>query len=265
MGKMDDPEKTDNTLTDDDQDERNTKPKVARYAEGIFCIVYLIFIAAIVLTAFWKYSITPTGLRHSKLRLKFSFAFFMGMLLLIGDGFHLVPRIIVAFRGNMWKKNVFLGIGNILSSITMTFFYNLLLMMGDSIEYSGAEFNLVLETAIKILTIIRVIIVLLPMNKWFSEEGSRTWAIIRNSVFSLIGILTVFGLCTVIRNAYMMPGEFYMSLILLTILSFVFYLPVAINGKKNPKLGMLMMPKSICYMAMMSIIVFWPMLLSYGW
>ncbi|MBQ8084638.1 MAG: hypothetical protein IJ232_00855 [Lachnospiraceae bacterium] len=33
-----------------------------------------------------------------------------------------------------------------------------------------------------------------------------------------------------------------------------FYLPVAIKGKENPKLGMLMIPKTICYMWMMGVI-----------
>jgi hypothetical protein len=32
---------------------------------------------------------------------------------------------------------------------------------------------------------------------------------------------------------------------------------VAINGKKNPKLGMLMIPKTICYMIMLGVIAFW--------
>ncbi|MBO6166172.1 MAG: hypothetical protein J6O17_07405 [Eubacterium sp.] len=74
----------------------------------------------------------------------------------------------------------------------------------------------------------------------------------------MIGILAIIGLFNVMANAYTMPAYFYVIIILLIIFSFAFYLPVAIDGKRNPKLGMLMIPKTLCYMAMMGLIVFWP-------
>ncbi len=238
--------------------EKTEKPKAARYAEGIFCIVYLLFMIVVTYTAYKEYDRIADDemfLRHS---LRFGFAYMMGMLLIIGDGFHLIPRIIIAFRGSMWKQHIFLGMGNMISSITMTFFYNLILMLGDSVEFNETEYNWNIEKAILILTIIRVIVLLMPMNKWYTEEGSRTWSKIRNSFFVLIGILTIIGLTQVSANCYTMPVHFYLIIIILIILSFAFYLPVAIDGKKNPKLGVLMMPKTLCYMAMMGIIVFWP-------
>ena len=236
----------------------NTKPKAARYAEGIFCIVYLLFVITIVCVSYKEYDRIAGDMNLHRQSLRFSFAFMMALLLLIGDGFHLVPRVIVAFRGSMRKQDLFLGLGNLISSVTMTFFYNVLLKMGDSVEYHESKYNMGIEKAILVFTIIRVCILLLPMNRWFSKEGSKTWAIIRNVFFVMIGVLTVVGFFRVIAYASTMPSTFYMIIIAMVILSFAFYLPVAIFGKENPKLGMLMMPKTLCYMAMLGIIVFWP-------
>ena len=211
--------------------EVDSKPKVARYAEGIFCIVYLIFVVTIVCVSYKEYDRIAGDMNLHRQSLRFSFAFMMALLLLIGDGFHLV---------------------------TMTFFYNVLLKMGDSVEYHESKYNMGIEKAILVFTIIRVCILLLPMNNWFSKEGSKTWAIIRNVFFVMIGVLTVVGFFRVIAYASTMPSTFYMIIIAMVILSFAFYLPVAIFGKENPKLGMLMMPKTLCYMAMLGIIVFWP-------
>lgn len=258
---MEDEKSVNSTIEENDKSEygiRYEKPKAARYAEGIFCIVYLLFMIIVTYIGYRKYDRIADDQMLLRVSLRFGFAYMMGILLIIGDGFHLIPRIIIAFRGSMWKQHIFLGMGNLISSITITFFYNLILMLGDSVEFKETEYNYDIEKAILILTIIRFFVLLLPMNKWYTEEGSRKWAKIRNSFFVLIGILTIIGLAQVSANCYTMPVHFYLIIIILIILSFGFYLPVAIDGKKNPKLGMLMIPKTLCYMAMMGLIVFWP-------
>jgi hypothetical protein len=238
----------------------NIIPRAARYGEGTFCIIYLMFVIAIAVytSALYKgYSSLGEDVIFPAIGYRYGFGFMLAVLLGIGDAFHLIPRIIVCFKGSMWKQDFFLGLGSLISSITMTFFYNILIMLGDSLEYNELEYNYGIEEAILYLTIIRFLILLLPMNKWYTKEGSRKWAVIRNVPFIIIGILTVIGFLNVISNAYTMPAAFYMIIIVTVILSFIFYLPVAINGKKNPKLGMLMIPKTICYMIMLGVIAFW--------
>ena len=82
-------------------------------------------------------------------------------------------------------------------------------------------------------------------------------AVLRNIPFVFIGVLTVFGFLTISGHANNYPSSFYMIIVLMVILSFVFYLPVALHGKENPKLGMLMIPKTICYMILLSLICFY--------
>ena len=231
-------------------------PLGARLGEGIFCIVYLIYVIVILCIMKYKASHVPIFDGYSY-NYAYDFGFMLAFLLLIGDSFHLVPRILVCFKGSIWKQDVFLGIGSLLSSITMTLYYNVLMAMGDTLEYHESMYNLSVEEAMLVLTAIRIVLLLFPQNKWFTREPARKWAIIRNVPFVLIGLLTVYGFIKVISYAYNMSITFYVILIITVILSFAFYLPVAILAKEKPKLGMLMIPKTICYMVMLGVICFY--------
>ena len=233
----------------------NEKPKAARYGEGAFCVIYLVFIltAAIIMRLGAKQLYNPDTV--SLPYLKLSFGFMLAILLGGGDAFHLIPRIIFNFKGSLPKKNFLFGLGNLVSSITMTVFYDILMSMGDSLEYHESMYNLGIENAILILTIIRIILLLFPQNKWYSGEENVRWAIIRNVPFALIGILTIVGYINVIHHRMNYPLSMYVQIIIAVALSFSFYLPVAIKGKSNPKLGMLMIPKTICYMWLITLIM----------
>ena len=82
------------------------------------------------------------------------------------------------------------------------------------------------------------------------------WAWIRNLPFVLIGIFTVIGYVRVIDHAMNYGTGIYIQIILAVILSFLTYLPVAVYGKLRPKLGMLMIPKTLCYVWILAVITF---------
>ena len=237
----------------------NAKPLGARLGEAGFCICYLVFVLIVAIFMHNKEVSLFAESGPSPDYYRYGFGFLMAALLGGGDAFHLIPRIIVNIRGDMWKKQTFLGAGNLISSITMTLFYNILIAMGDSMEYSPTEYNYEIEKAILVLTTARIILLLFPQNKWYSEEPVRKWAIIRNVPFAIIGLLTLVGLFNVISHANNYPAAFYVNIMIAVLLSFAFYLPVAILGKEKPKLGMLMIPKTMCYIWMMAVITFWPM------
>ena len=242
---------------------KDKRPKGARYGEAFFCLFYLLFMVGMIIIMKIRYDAVYTvgqvdfndpGRMDAH---RFTFGIMLAFLLVFGDCFHLIPRIVYDFKGKLKKKDFMFGIGSLVSSITMTFFYNILIGFADSMEYRGLEYNMFIEKGILALTIIRVVILLLPWNRWFSSEPNVKWAVIRNIPFVLIGILTVCGLINVIRHARIYPVGFYKTMIVCIILSFLFYLPVAILGKKYPKLGMLMVPKTICYMVLIYAICFY--------
>jgi hypothetical protein len=194
------------------------KLSIRQKFEIAFEIFYLSFAAIAAVVLFYKHDYT------------FAVAV---LFLLFGDSFHIIPRILRTVRGGYKKA---LGIGNAVTSVTITIFYVLL--------YLGVNSGVI--TAVIIFAIIRIILCLLPQNEWTSKNPPLSWAIIRNIPFVIIGVMTAVS-C------------FFHNLVavgVLILLSFLFYLPVVMWAKKKPKLGMLMLPKTAAYIAILAILAF---------
>ena len=124
-------------------------------------------------------------------------------------------------------------------------------------EFTRISFNFLVELGILLLTVVRIVILLFPQNKWFKNEPAPKWAVARNVPFALIGLLTIIGFINIMANNVNYPGLFYLIILACVLGSFIFYMPVALKGKENPKLGMLMIPKTVCYIVMVAVITFW--------
>ena len=201
-----------------------------KYGESLFDIAYLIFAIA-------------TGVIVLS-RCKDKVGKLMGTAALVlgcGDAFHLVPRVMNYFVQadfTMW-----LGIGKMVTSITMTLFYLMLLYLNR--ELSGKD-NRVLQRTVVVLTVCRIFLCLLPGNRWMTNDGTMLWAVLRNVPFIIIGILAVIAFYRS-RN----DNVHFKNMWIYIILSFAFYIPVAVGAGIVPMLGMLMLPKTICYVLML--------------
>ncbi|MBR1599741.1 MAG: hypothetical protein IJ661_12635 [Lachnospiraceae bacterium] len=257
------------------EQEKKQKPFGARMGEASFCIIYLIYIFVVAYNLWGKYKMSDTidyiGTWYVS-HMRYLSGFVMSMLLGCGDAFHLVPRIIVNIKGEIKNQEFYLGLGNLISSITMTVFYlvmvNMIKLCTAGMASGGVISNgFVVVTALFVA--VRIILCLFPQNRWFTKEGNKRWAVIRNAPFIVVGVMAVIALIIAVASASsdvlnvtssaippvaFIGKSFYIQIMIATILSFAFYLPVAIKGKENPKLGMLMMPKTICYMWMMGVI-----------
>lgn len=212
--------------------ERN---KTVNITETVFNILYLTTIAICAVLLFM-----------SKEQFKL-IAAFCAALLFVGDAFHLVPRI-AAMHSSKKDFTAAMGMGKLITSIGMTLFYLGLIFVAKAFygfENIGA-LNLVIIFGI-ILAACRTILCLMPQNKW--KEGGNSFGIYRNIPFVLLGLLAA---ALYFYGAIKFGGD--MSAVwILILLSFAFYLPVVLYGAKRPKLGMLMLPKSIAYAAIVII------------
>ena len=201
-----------------------------KYGESIFDILYLLF----------AISAGTVILRKSKDQT----SRMMGLAALIlgcGDAFHLVPRVLNYFLDA--DMTAALGIGKLVTSMTMTVFYVLLAEIWTgvyTVPLSGKMRGLILG-----LSALRIILCLLPQNGWLENSSDMTWGIIRNVPFVILGGI-------VCRLYYQKKSENrtmrWMWLYIL--LSFLFYIPVAAAAGLVPMLGMLMLPKTVCYILM---------------
>ena len=203
-----------------------------KYGESAFDILYLLFAitsGCIILRR--------AGNRTEK---------YMGLAALIlgcGDAFHLIPRVMNYFSDADFTAA--LGIGKLITSISMTVFYFLLykIWMGCYRMREKHSFTVLLW----ILVIIRIVLCLLPQNGWLENSADLVWGTIRNIPFVLIGAAVCF-LYFQKRREY----RVFRYLWLYILLSFLFYIPVAVGAGLLPMLGMLMLPKTICYIFMIA-------------
>ena len=169
----------------------------------------------------------------------------MALVLGGGDACHLVPRIYFLWQNGIVKKSPFLGAGKFITSITMTVFY--LMLYKIYFLYYGVKEDITFTGLLYILAGLRMILCLLPQNRWLTEDGEIRWKIYRNIPFIFIGFL-VFYLFFALPLEQ--AGVFhYMWLAIF--LSYACYLPVVLGAHKYPKLGMLMLPKTCAYIWML--------------
>ncbi len=169
----------------------------------------------------------------------------MALVLVAGDAFHLVPRMIVIKTGREEQMRQALGRGKQITSITMSLFYVFLWQIG--LLVFSPDGIIVWSIIVYILAAARIILCLLPQNMWEERFSPSGWGIWRNIPFFLQGG-AVAGLYFLNRSIAPSLGLIWLAILL----SFVFYVPVVFWSKKKPRIGMLMLPKTCCYLWMLA-------------
>jgi len=207
-----------------------------KYGESIFDILYLLFAITTGIVIMIK--------RKDDIgRLMGSAALILG----IGDAFHLVPRVLNYFVDK--DLTIALGFGKLVTSVTMTIFYILLFFLHTKLfEWKNRKDKNSVMLSLMFLLACRIILCIPPQNCWFTKESSVLWGILRNIPFVAIGVLIV-----IIYFKNRNDNKNFKRLWLYVTLSFLFYIPVATIVSLIPMIGMLMLPKTVCYVLILII------------
>lgn len=204
-------------------------PRVFGYVEVVFNVLYLFLALACGFHILANASVQAQRLAGA-----------MAFLLAAGDMFHLVPRIALVITGDQERLRKALGLGKLITSVTMTVFYMLLWHIGILLfSPSGRDWS----AAIYILGLLRIALCLLKYNRWYDEAPPVNWAVYRNLPFLLLG-----AAAAVLYGSHMHSLPALKWMWLAVTLSFAFYVPVVLWANKNRKLGMLMLPKTCMYL-----------------
>ena len=199
---------------------------MGKMMEALFCIFYIVFVLIVG-------CLTVVKGKSKKEYLLFGI---MALVLVSGDSFHLVPRILVAFNF-AGDYHVSLGIGKLVTSITMTFFY-LIMYYVYSLRYDYK--NKVMGISMIVLTVLRIALCLFPQNDW-TGAAPVIWGIYRNIPFTIMGIIMI-----VLFFKQRSDKAFKWMWLAIT-LSYAFYIPVVLWADVSPMIGMLMLPKTCMY------------------
>lgn len=166
----------------------------------------------------------------------------MAILLGAGDSFHLVPRMVALWTTGLEANAAALGIGKLITSITMTIFYLILYYIW--IERYQIKNHKPLTITMWVLTAARIALCALPQNDWLAYDQPLFYGILRNIPFAIMGILIIILFA---RENKRTRDPIFRFMPLAIALSFGFYIPVVLFGSTIPLLGMLMIPKTLAY------------------
>lgn len=218
------------------------KPFGMRVGESVFCIGYLAFALAAALVFFAR-----RGGEHGGLA---GVCATMTLLLGCGDAFHLVPRIVANVRGaardddERLRRQRWIGLGNLVSSVTMTAFY-VPLFDAAALAYGASvpQPPHAIRALLVVFAAVRIALCLFPQNRWFDGGGSP-WNLYRNLPFVAMGFVTA---------SYLLVWYRAWLLSALVTASFACYMAVVLLAPKRPVMGMLMIPKTVCYIWMLAL------------
>ena len=180
--------------------------------------------------------------RRSAGRRQYRLFGWMAVVLGAGDAFHLVPRAVALCTTGLENYTAALGLGKWITSVTMTVFYLLLYAVWrERYRIRGRQG---LTALVGLLAGVRILLCMLPQNRWLSADAPLVWAIWRNIPFALLGLVMIL----LFYRSAKETGDRVFSRMWLTIaLSFGFYIPVVLWADAVPMVGMLMIPKTCAY------------------
>ncbi|MCD4752727.1 MAG: hypothetical protein K8R40_06630 [Anaerolineaceae bacterium] len=220
-------------------------PTLIAWFETIFNILYLIAIWSIVYLMIKSMaSVKPEDRRVADLiRLAF-------IMLAAGDTGHVGFRVLSTLLGGAGTEAMILGtpmsligLGMLITSYTVTFFYMLFVYVWKArYNQSGGWLPTLLLTA----GIVRLIFMALPGNEWGNSVPPHPMSLYRNIPLMIQGV-GLLGL--IFHHAYKTDDTTFKRIGWMIIVSFAFYIPVILFARQIPLIGMLMIPKTVAYLA----------------
>ena len=209
--------------------------------ETLFDLVYLVTVITVGIRM----------IRSSKSGSQFRLFGWMAVVLGAGDSFHLVPRALALCTTGLENYVVPLGLGKWITSVTMTVFYVLLYYVWRKRYQVRGQKSVTL--AVYLLSAARVVLCMMPQNRWLEAQSPLSWGIYRNIPFALLGLLII---VLFYRSAKEKNDTAFRWMWLTIVLSFGFYIPVVLWADTIPMIGMLMIPKTCAYV--------WTILIGYN-
>lgn len=172
--------------------------------------------------------------------------------LALGDTFHVGARTVAYFLEDGLRSTVSLfgtsfglvGWSSLITAVMVTMFYLFLL-----VTWILRNQNRVNPFVYSLFTVagIRLGLLVLPENQWHRPVPAQPWAMIRNLPLLILGI----GVAVLyLRSSLRKKDRQFLWFGILILVSFLVYVPVVVYVQVLPLLGMLMIPKTLAYLAM---------------
>ena len=215
------------------------------WIEVIFNTLYLITIWGLVIAMLRREPGLPEA--HRPLRRLLTWAF---VLLAFGDTGHVGFRILAYLQGDLSTTVSLLGhsvglvgLGSFFTAYTVTIFYMLVLLMWKTRfkRQLGAFGWFLLASGVA-----RLVIMAFPQNQWSSLVPPFGWSMARNIPLMIQGLGAA---VLILQDAVRTDDRVFHDIAICILASYAFYIPVILFVQVAPLVGMLMIPKTLAYVA----------------
>jgi hypothetical protein len=215
------------------------------WVEVVFDVAYLLVVWAIVVAMLRRRATLARDVRSYALLFIWAFG-----LLALGDTGHVGFRVwAYALGGLAATVSVagvslpLVGLGALSTAITVTFFYVLMLFIWQRrFKKPLGWFGYLLLAA----AAVRLIVMAFPQNEWNNVVPPSTWGLYRNIPLVIQGLGVAY---LILRDATAAQDRVFRWVGYMILVSYAFYAPVILFVRTVPMLGMLMIPKTLAYVA----------------
>lgn len=208
------------------------------WVEIIFDVLYLATIWILVALMLSKRS--NLLLENKRIGLLFIWAFF---LLALGDTGHVGFRVVAYLSGGLEANAALTGIGSFATAVTVTVFYMLVTEIWRQRFDRKRGF---VWWSLMAVGIIRLIIMLLAGNQWGGSDTPLGWSLARNIPLMIQGLAVA---ALLLMDGIKGKDKLSKRISVFIFISYACYIPVILFARYIPALGMLMMPKTLAYLA----------------
>lgn len=208
------------------------------YVEVGFNVLYLIVVWTMVLIMSARMNAVPR--EHRKVAGMFRWAF---VLLALGDTGHVGFRVAAYALGGLEQNELLVGLGALATAVTVTFFYVVMLYIWK--ERFAGKFG-VLEYILLASVPARFVVMAFPQNDWGSSVPPAFWGPFRNLFLVILGVGVLY---LYLRDSIKRKDRLFRWMGYCVFFSYLFYTPVILFARDFPMVGMLMIPKTIMYVA----------------
>jgi hypothetical protein len=216
------------------------------WMESLFNISYLIVIWGLVSLMILRLGRLKSDAKPFAIRVIAAFG-----LLAFGDTGHVGFRVWAYSLGGLessldllGRSVSLVGLGALMTAVTITIFYTILLEIW---RFRYGRNMRVFEWLLVAAGLLRLLMMTLPINQWGQVIPPQPWSAIRNIPLMIQGLGVAF---LILRDARISADSTFWRVGISILVSFAFYLPVILFVQQLPLLGMLMIPKTIAYVAM---------------
>jgi hypothetical protein len=218
---------------------------VRMWVEISFNIAYLIVVWGLVVTMLRKRSLVVADDQRAARLVIWAFG-----LLALGDTGHVGFRVWAYALGSLESSlPVFgqpvglVGVGALATAVTVTIFYVLVLELWRvRFHKQYGPFEMLLLAA----ALVRLVLMAFPVNEWSSVVPPQPWSTIRNLPLIVQGLGVAY---LILRDARRTGDRTFQWIGASILVSYACYMPVIFFVQQAPLVGMLMIPKTLAYVA----------------